>query len=128
VTATENIISSALVLLAPICLVYCWYFYIKHMPWRSLGWRGRVTLGSLVLLSFAIVLWPIDRMTMPAANWGSGVGVGAQMRWAEAGERVASKVLLVAFVLSLFGRPRLILPLVLGCVGTEAFWIFSNMP
>jgi hypothetical protein len=98
------------------------------MSWNSSGWRGRVTLGALVLLTFAILLWPITRITMPAADWSSGAGVGEQLRWVDAGERVASRILLAALALSVFGRPRLILPIALACVGTGLFWIYSNMP
>ncbi len=124
----SNTIATILVLLAPFGFVYSWYFYFTKMPWKSSGWRGRLTLVSLMLLSLAILLWPINRMTMPAADWSSGVGVGQQVRWVDAGERVGLRVLLAAFVMSFFGRPRLILPIVLACVGTGLFWIFTNMP
>ena len=124
----ESIIVMVLVLLAPVGFVYSWYFYFKCMPWNSSGWRGRITLVSLLLISFAVLLWPINRMTMPAADWGSGAGVGQQVWWVDAGGRVAGRILLGALALSLFGRPRLILPIVLACVGTGLFWIYSNMP
>ena len=96
--ATENIIVTVLVLLAPVGFVYSWYFYVTRMPWNSSGWRGRVTLVSLMLLSFTVLLWPINRMTMPAADWSSGIGVGQQARWVDAGERVALRVFLAALV------------------------------
>jgi hypothetical protein len=129
VSIPENIIVTVLVLLAPVGFVYSWYFYLKRMPWNSSGWRGRVTLGSLVLLSFAIMFWPITRITMPAAaDWQNYAGVGEQLHWVDAGERVALRILLAALALSLFGRPRLILPIVVACVGTGLFWVFSNIP
>jgi hypothetical protein len=128
VSAVENIILTVLVLLAPIGLSYSWFFYFTRMSWSESGWRGRITLASLVLLSFAVLLWPINRMTMPAADWSSGAGVGQQVRWVDEGERVALRVLLAALALSLFGRPRLILPIVAACVGTGLFWVFSNTP
>jgi hypothetical protein len=128
VSVPENVIVTVLVLLAPVGVVYSWYFYLKRMPWNSSGWRGRFTLGSLVLLSFAILFWPITRITMPTADWKTYAGVGEQLRWVGAGERVALRILLAALALSLFGRPRLILPIVVACVGTGLFWIYSNMP
>jgi hypothetical protein len=124
----SNMLGTALVLLAPVSFVYSWYFYFRRMLWNSSGWRGRVTLASLVLLSFAVLLWPINRMTMPSADWSSGVGVGQQVRWVNSGERIALRTLLAAFILSLFARPRLILPIILACVGTALFWDFSNTP
>lgn len=123
-----NTISVVLVLLGVFGFTYSWYFYITRMPWKTSGWRGRITLVSLLLISFAVLFWPINRMTMPAADWGSGLGVGQQVRWVDAGERVALRILLAALALILFGRPRLILPIVVACVGTGLFWIYSNMP
>lgn len=85
--------------------------------------RSTLTLASLVLVSFAVLLYPIDRLTMLRI-----VGSGQQVRWVDAGERIALRVLLVAFVLSFYARPRLILPIALACVGTGLFWVFSNVP
>jgi len=127
VSVRENIIVTVLVILAPVGFAYSWYFYLKRMSWTSSGWRGRVTLGSLVLLSFAILLWPITRITMPAGDWSTYAGVREQVHWVDAGERVASRILLASLALSLFGRPRLILPIVVACVGSGLFWIFSDM-
>jgi hypothetical protein len=81
-----------------------------------------------MLLSFAVLLWPITRITMPAADWGSYVGVREQLQWVDTGEKVALRTLLAALALGLFGRPRLIVPIVLACAGTGLFWIFSNIP
>jgi len=128
VSVLENIIVTALVLLAPLGFVYSWYFYVRRMPWNASGWRGRVTLGSLALLSLAILLWPITRITMPSANWQTYAGVGEQLRWVDAGVWIALRILLAALALSLFGRPRLILPIVVACVGTGLFWIYGNIP
>jgi hypothetical protein len=56
------------------------------------------------------------------------VGVGREVQWADAWERGAVRILLVALILCLFGRPRLILPIAVSCVGAALFWFFSNMP
>ena len=50
------------------------------------------------------------------------------MHWVDAWGRAALRILLAALVLSLLGRPRLVLPIVFACVGTALFWIFSNIP
>ena len=124
----SNTIATILVLMAPIGFVYSWYFYFTSMPWKSSGWRGRVTLASLVLISLAVLLWPAMMVLMPAADWGSGAGVGHQVRWVYARAGVALILLLAALVLGLFGRPRLILPIAVACIGSGVFWLMSTMP
>jgi hypothetical protein len=95
---------------------------------RAWNWRGRMTIVSLVLVSLAIVLWPVSRVLMPRGDWQSGVGVGCEVQWANAWERGVTRLLLIALILCLFGRPRLILPIAVACVGAALFWVFSNMP
>jgi hypothetical protein len=86
-------------------------------------------LLSLSLVSLVIVLWPVSMVVlMPKAEWVSGAGVGHQVRWMEAWESGAFRALVVALVLGLFGRPRLILPIAVACVGTALFWRFSTIP
>jgi hypothetical protein len=128
VSTLENAISILLVLLGAGSFLYCWFYCFKRMSWKSMGWRDRVTVLSLLLVSLTVLLWPLTRITMPTADWRSGAGVGEQMRWVAGGEKVALRTLLAALILSLCGRPRLILPLVLACVGTGLFWIFSTIP
>jgi hypothetical protein len=123
-----NTIVTVIILLAPVGLIYAWIFYARQIAGKAAGWRGRMTLAALVLVSLTVLLWPVARMTMPAANWGTGVGVGEQVRWVQAWERGALRILLGALVLTLFGRPRLIVPITMACVGTGLFWIFSDIP
>jgi hypothetical protein len=128
VKGISNAIATILMLMAPFGFVYSWYFYFTSMPWKSSGWRGRVTLASLVLISLAVLLWPVMMVLMPAADWVSGAGVGHQVQWVYARAGVASILLLAALLLGLFGRPRLILPIVVACIGAGLFWLFSTMP
>jgi hypothetical protein len=116
------------VLLAPIGLIYSWHFYLTQMRGESPGWRNRVTLLSLELVSLVALLWPVMFVLMPRADWGSGLGVGHQAEWVESWHRPIFRTLLVAFFLCLFGRPRLIAPIAIACVGTALFWLFSTMP
>lgn len=124
----QNTIVTVIVLLAPVGLAYGWYFYFAKMSGERSRWRGRVTVAALGLASLAVVMWPLARMTAPDVNWHTWVGAGAYMNWVNSWERAADMILLAGLVLSFFGRPRLILPIVLACVGTELFWIFSNIP
>jgi hypothetical protein len=128
VSRLENIIATAIVLLSPAGLVYAWYFYVVRMLKEPAGWRSRVTLVVLVLVSSAVVMWPIARITAPHVNWKNWDGAGAYMDWMDAWERAALRIILAALVLSFTARPRLILPVALGCVGTGLFWLFSNIP
>jgi len=128
VTAAENTIATLLVLLAPFGLVYGWVFYFKRMRCEAGSWRNRITVVSMVLVSLAAVLWSVMAILMPRADWGTGTGVGHQMQWIEAWHRPIFRTLLAALGLCMFRRPRLILPIAIGCIGTALFWLFSTMP
>ena len=127
-TVTENTIATLLILLAPIGLMYGWFFYLKRMRHEPKSWRSQVTMVSLALVSLVALLWPVMAFLMPRADWGTGNGVGHQMRWIEAWHKPVFRTLLAALALCLFGRARLILPIAVGCVGTGLFWLFSTMP
>ena len=124
----SNLIATAIVLLAPVGLIYSWIFYSTRMRREPTSWRHRATLLSLTLVSLVALLWPVMAVLMPRANWGSGLGVDHQVQWVEAWHRPVFRTLLLALVLGLLGRPRLIGPIAVACVGTALFWFFSTMP
>ena len=123
-----SVIVTVIVLLAPVGLVYGWFFYLVTMSKELWGWRKWVTVVDLGLVSVAIVMWPVARMTAPAVNWQTWAGAGAYMDWVDSWGRVALRILLAALALSLFARRRLVVPMVVASVGTGLFWIFSNIP
>jgi hypothetical protein len=123
-----NLFATMLILLAPAGLAYGWFFYSTRMKADPWNWCKRLTLLSLVLVSLVIVLWPVSRVLMPRGDWASGAGIGRQVRWVESWDKGAIRVLAVTLVLSLFGRPRLILPIAVACIGTALFWWFSTIP
>ncbi|HYM76920.1 MAG TPA: hypothetical protein VE377_13160 [Candidatus Dormibacteraeota bacterium] len=127
-TAGENIVDTVLILLAPIGMLYAWLFFLMRMRHEPGNWRNRISMVSLVLIFLAALSWLIMASLMPRADWGSGIGVGLQAEWVEAWHRPIFRTLLAALVLCLFGRPRLILPLAVACIGTALFWLFSTMP
>ena len=124
----ENDIAGFFVLVAPAGLIYGWYFYFTRIRREPAGWRNRVSVLSLVLASSGALLWPFMTIFVPKADWGTYVGVDQQVHFVESWEKVAVRTLLAAFVLSFFGRPRLIVPLVIACFGTTLFWFFTTMP
>lgn len=126
--AVENTIAVVIVLLVPVALLYCWFFYWTRMRLGPPTWRSRATLVSLTLLSLVVLLWPAMALLMPRADWGSGLGVSHQAEWVEAWHRPILRTLLVALIVGLFGRPRLILPIGVACVGAAIFWVTSTMP
>ena len=127
-TAAENIVATVVILLAPIGLVYGWIFYWTRMRHEARSWRTWITVVSLALASLAVLSWPVMALLAPKANWGTYAGVRNQVAWVEAWHKPIFRTLLAALVLCLFGRPRLILPIAVGCIGTAMFWLFSTMP
>ena len=114
--------------LAPVGLFYSWYFYWNQMRKAPSHWRDRVTLSSLALVSRVSLLWPVMMVLTPRADWGTGVGVAHQVQWVESWHTPILRSLLVAFVLALLGRPRLIGPIAIACIGTAIFGVGSTMP
>jgi hypothetical protein len=115
-------------LLAPFGLIYGWHFYFTRIRKEPAGWRNRASILSLVLASLGGLLWPIMLTFEPRADWRSYVGVAEQVHFVESFEKAAVRTLLLAFVLCFFGRPRLIGPIAVTCIGTAIFWIGSTMP
>lgn len=126
--AVVNTLAFLLVLLAPVGLIYAWICYFTPRSLVLTGWRNRATLLTLALTSLAVLLWLEMMWRLPGANWRTGVGVGHQVAWMYARARVGLDILLLAFVLNLFGRPRLIFPIAIACIGTGLLWLFSTMP
>jgi hypothetical protein len=124
----EYDILGLITLLAPVGLIYGWHFYFTRIRREPAGWRNRISMLSLVLVSLGALLWPVMMKFAPKADWGSYVGVAEQVHFVESWERIAVRSLLVAFILCFFGRPRLIAPVALACIGTTLFWIASTMP
>jgi len=114
-----NTVGVVLILLAPVGLVYSWWFYLTRMKKEHTGWRKRITLLSIVLVSLVVLAWPVMVVLAPTA-----VDVG----WIESWHRPIFRTLVLALVLGLFGRPRLIVPIAVACVGTAVFWMVSTMP
>ena len=127
-TVTENTIATALVLLAPVGLFYGWFFYLTRMRHEPRNWRNGIAVVSLALVSLTALSWPVMALLMPRADWESGAGVGHQVQWVEAWHKPVFRALLLALALGLLGRPRLILPIAIACIGAALFWLFSTMP
>ncbi|MHB8413289.1 MAG: hypothetical protein ACYDDI_15275 [Candidatus Acidiferrales bacterium] len=121
-------IGGVIILLVPVALIYGWYFYFAKIWREPVGWRNRLSLLSLVLVSLGALLWPITMMFAPKSDWTSYVGVAHQVEFVESWEKVGVRTLLVAFVLCFFGRPRLIAPIAVACVATALLWLFTTMP
>jgi hypothetical protein len=125
--AVGNILGILLILLAPVGLIYAWVCYFTPHREEPIGWRSRATLLSPALASPAIVLWVEMMLRLPGADWRTGAGVGHQVAWMYARTRAAFAVLLLAFVLNMLGRPRLIVPISVACIGTAVLWLVSTM-
>jgi len=122
-----NAVATILVFLAPVALIYGWVCFFTPVGEEAFGWRKGATLVSLVLASVVILLWPVLMESMPGADWRSGVGVEHQVQWVSFWVRTAFRSLLAALIFGLMGRPRLIFPIVVGCIGTGLLWMSSTM-
>ncbi|MGA2346934.1 MAG: hypothetical protein ABSF93_13065 [Candidatus Sulfotelmatobacter sp.] len=122
-----NVVAIILVIFAPVALIYGWVCFFTPVGEERFGWRKGATLLSLVLASVVIVLWPVLMVSMPGADWRSGAGVAEQTQWISFWVRTVFRALLAALILGLIGRPRLIFPIVVGCIGTGLLWLFTAL-
>jgi len=128
-----NSLSTIAIILAPVGLVYSWVFYLTRMRKEPVRWRNRASLSSLGVVSLVCALWPLMIALLPKAG---AVGnltdyqtqIDFETRWVEAWHPPILRVLGLALVLGLIGRPRLIAPLTIACIGTAMFWIVSVLP
>jgi|HubBroStandDraft_6_1064221.scaffolds.fasta_scaffold1003600_1 hypothetical protein len=120
------ILATILILSAPVALIYGWMYYMKRIKNQCAGWRDRITLSSLVLVSLAVLLWPVAAVFAP--HYAGGMGYSRQVNYADGWRIVIFAMCAAATLLSLAGRPRLIVPIVVACCGTAFFWLFSMMP
>jgi hypothetical protein len=116
-----DILTVAIVIAGVIGFFYSWFRLIK--AYRNKSFRGRdwVSLAAIVLVSVAVFL----RILMPTL-WGSDFG--AEVRFAEAWTRVSVRFCALGLLLGFLGRPRLIVPITLACLGVAVFWVVSTIP
>ena len=134
--SASELAEMTIIFLAPVALIYSWHFYFTQMRKEPTGWRNRVSLLSLGMVSLTALLWLVRifrffhpglvmLMLMPRADSGSGVD---QVEWVESWHRPIFRTLLVALLLCLFGRPRLIAPIAVAAVGPAMFWLIIIAP
>ena len=124
-SAWENAIVTMLILLSPVGILYGWFYLARQ---HDSSWRNRVSMISLSLLSIMTALWPIMLALMPRGDWSTGAGVARQMDWVEGWHKPVLRTLLAAIILGVFGRARLIGPILIGGVGIGLFWLLSTAP
>jgi hypothetical protein len=115
---TQMNLETLIVLLASVGLIYSWYFYFSRIRREVAGWRNRVTVLSLTLVSICVLLLPVILVLMPRV-----VGVPQKFQFLESWRTPIVRILLAAFLLCFFGRPRLIGPVAVACLGTALIWL-----
>jgi hypothetical protein len=110
------------------CFVYAWFFLLKRATDPSFSWRERISLSALILASLAAALRFVMPAFMPTANWGTGVGVAAQVHVVAVWTKTGVEAACVALLLALIGRPRLIAPIAAASLSIAFFWILSTIP
>lgn len=115
-------IETIILLLGPVGLIYGWYDYVTSVRKAHSSWRKRFSLISLGLVSLSILLWLLMVVLVPKADWSTNVGVAEQLAFVYSFASFGLGILLFGFVLSLLGRRRLIVPIVVSCVGIALFW------
>jgi hypothetical protein len=100
-------------------LFYAWLYYLRSLRKEAFPIRNRCTLISLVLVLLALILWPISLIFAPK-DFLSAVHYGDV--WVNF---VIMPICVAAAVISLIGRPRVIIPILIACLGTVLFWAVS---
>lgn len=124
----ENAVMVVVILLAPVGLIYGWFFALSRMETESPSWRNRISIAALSLISLVAFLWPFMRALAPRVDWSTGGGEHDLALWIASWNKLALRMLLAALVLGLMGRPRLIIPILFASVGMAFFWVMSYVP
>ncbi len=109
-------------LLTPVAWFTSWWFGLKAIADDGKSWRNRVSLAALGIVTLTGLLW------LPAMMIAVSHPPSHNARTADEFAGVAVLVCGLALILSFVGRPRLIAPIVLTCLGTASFWIGTTIP
>jgi hypothetical protein len=112
---------NSFMLLTPVAWFTSWWFGLKAIADDRKSWRTRVSIAALGITTLTGLLW------LPSAFYAARHGitsVPAIDKWTA----IASLTCGFALALCLFGRPKLIIPIALTCLGTASFWIGTTIP
>jgi hypothetical protein len=124
----ENGLAVLVVLLAPAGFIYSWYFYFAKLSREPADWRNRVTLASLLLVSSLFLLCVASIIVAPKVDPVTYAGAPAYQSFTYGWAKFGLRALCVPFILCFLGRPRLIAPIAVACVGVALFWLGITMP
>lgn len=117
------LVMNLFMILAPFAWGTGWWFGLKAITQDPNSWRNRASIFSLGIVTAAGLLW------LPAAFYAAHSGrTSEHLRTIDLWSGVAILICAVALILSLFGRPRLILPIAVAALGTSCFWIGTTIP
>jgi hypothetical protein len=128
VSTTYRIGETLFLILGLCCFLYAWFLLLKRSTEPSVTWRERISLAAMIVASIALCLRFVMPAFIPAADWGTGAGVGAQVHAAAVWTKVGARSATVALLLGLIGRPRLIAPIAVACLSIVLFWVMSTVP
>jgi hypothetical protein len=97
-------------------------FALKAIVENRNNWRARVSLVALSIVTLVGLLW-LPAGFIAARHPGTG-----KLRIIDELTAVAELIFGCALVLSLFGRPKLTIPIALTCLGVGGFWIGTTIP
>lgn len=126
--ATDAIITAS-VFVTPLTLALGWKWAIEAFRENRTNWRNKASLVAVILVTIAVVCWPIMGATVPKINWSSrsaGDDYGRASTAIEHWHRVVLKFTAAGLLVSVFGKPRAILPIAFSAIGVSVFWIVST--
>ena len=107
--------------LAPFAWFASWWFGLKALE-RDKNWRTRLSIAALSIVTIAAALW------FPAGLYASKHSISGNARTIDEFTAVAVLTCGFALILSLFGRPKLIVPIVVTCLGAASWWFGTTIP
>jgi hypothetical protein len=108
---------------APVSIIYSWYYFLKRMLPTKRSWRDYMSVAATFLITIVAIAW-IPCITYLRSEY---IGPGG-LNWKvyEAlGQflRPAILTIVLSILLGVVGRPRLIMPLMVGSLGTFCWWV-----
>src|ERR1051325_9565665 len=119
----ENLLEILDLIVTPVAVGYSWLFYFKKIANLEAGRHKRLTLISLVLVSLAILAWPVMAFFMPRPDRLQGVNEANRVLYALWWMKIIVWACVLGLTVNFFGKPRLILPIAVAYVGVIFFWV-----
>jgi hypothetical protein len=109
----------------PVSIIYFWYYFLKRTLLTKRSWRDYMSVAATFLITIVAIAWipcitylRSEYIGRGGLNWKVYEALGQFLR-------PAILTIVLSILFGVVGRPRLIIPLMVGSLGTFCWWVLS---